>query len=83
MERPYKTSDLGLAAYLLTAGLELLGCVESGEHGRLFFIFKDNTERENLTEAWITGRDQVSAKLYFSKLRVCKRLLKEPVQREG
>lgn len=77
--KPYKTSDLGIAAYLLSQGMELLGTVESGEKGRLFFVFEDTDERDSKLEDWTSGKDQVSASHYFRCLRLCKKKLQEPV----
>lgn len=77
--KPYKTSDLGIAAYLLSQGMNLLGTIESGETGRLFFVFEDQDERDTFLEAWTSGRDTVSASHYFRCLRTCKKKLQEPV----
>lgn len=78
--KPYKTSDLGIAAYLLSQGLNLLGCIPSGETGRLFFVFEDSEDRDAHLEAWTSGKDQISASHYFRCLRVCKKRLQEPVE---
>lgn len=77
--KPFKTSDLGIAAYLLSQGMDLLGCIESGEAGRLFFIFEDSVNRDTFIEDWTSGKDEVSASHYFRCLRVCKKRLQEPV----
>lgn len=77
--KPFKTSDLGIAAYLLSQGMNLLGTIESGEAGRLFFIFEDADNRDTLLENWTSGKDQVSASHYFRCSRVCKKRLQEPV----
>lgn len=77
--KPYKTSDLGLAAYLATQGYALLGCVATGDSGRLLFVFEDQDTRDDLVEAYITGQGQVSAKLYSAKLTAMKKALKDPV----
>lgn len=77
--KPYKTSDLGIAAYLLAQGMNLLGCIESGEANRLFFVFEDQDVRDQYLEDWTSGKDQVSASHYFRCLRVCKKRLQEPV----
>lgn len=77
--KPLKTSDLGKAAFFLYRGLILLGCVDSGESGRLFFVFEDVPMRDALEEEWTSGKDMVSASGYFRSLRVCKKKLQEPV----
>lgn len=77
--KPYKTSDLGIAAYLLSQGMNLLGCIESGEANRLFFVFEDQDIRDQYLEDWTSGKDMVSASHYFRCLRVCKKRLQEPV----
>ena len=80
MEKPFKTSDLGKAAFYLLRGMTLLGCVESGEKGRLFFVFTDHPERDNFEEEWTSGHDQVSASAYFRAERQCKKKLQEPIE---
>lgn len=80
MEKPFKTSDLGKAAFFLNRGMNLLGCVASGEQGRMFFVFTDAPDRDELEEQWTTGKDTVSAKGYFHSLRLCKKRLNQPVE---
>jgi hypothetical protein len=53
---PFKTSDQGLAAYLLFRDVELVGCIPSGEAGRLFFVFQDTPHRDDLIEEWTTAQ---------------------------
>lgn len=77
--KPYKTSDLGLAAYLATQGYDLLGCVPANDTGRLLFVFEDKDTRDDLVEAYITGQGMVSAKLYSAKITAMKKALKDPV----
>jgi hypothetical protein len=76
----FKTVDLGLAAYLLYQNMTLLGCVDAGSGGRLFFVFTDDPARDVLTEQFMTGQDSVSASRYFRSLRRCKAALREPVK---
>ncbi len=79
MQEPFKTSDLGLAAYLSYMGMTVLGCVSSGEAGRLFFVFTDVDGSKQLVENWTSGHDEVSASRYMRALRQCKRRLQDPV----
>lgn len=82
MDKPFKTSDLGHAAYLVYKGVNLLGCTPSEEKGRLLFVFIDQPEREAYTEEWVTGTgDAKVAKQFNFKLRLCKKTLNDPVGR--
>ena len=79
MDKPYKTSDRGKAALMFVRGMTFLGCIQSGEAGRLFFVFTDSEDRDKYEEEWTSGKDLVSASTYMRAIRTLTRRLLEPV----
>lgn len=79
MDKPYKTSDRGKAALMFVRGMTFLGCIQSGEAGRLFFVFTDSEDRDKYEEEWTSGKDLVSANAYMRAIRTLTRRLLEPV----
>lgn len=86
LDKPFHTADLGLAAYLCTQGMTLIGTVNSDEtyqdrdgrqSTRKELILVDSEDRDQLVENWSRGKDEVSAKYYYSKLRMVKKVLFE------
>lgn len=76
--KPYKTSDLPLAAYLFSKGMTILGTVHSKTDGkRKYFVFVDHPQRDEWVEEFVSGNDQVSAGYYFKATREVRRYLYE------
>ena len=63
----YDTNDLGLAAYLKVAGVELKVMVRTGK--KITFSFKDNPERKGLVDDYFTGRGKVNPLAYKNTIK--------------
>lgn len=70
----YKTSDLYIAAYLLSMGLQLQG-IDRHNPRRSDFIFKDREDRPELVQAFVCGRAVGNLPDFIFYIRKAKRLL--------
>lgn len=67
----FRTPDLYFAAYLQTAGVEMLRTEREG--GRVFFIFDTTiSDLEGLKTAWINNTGKVPAQPYAFALKALK-----------
>lgn len=81
MEDTYKTTDLGMAAYLQISGVRLID-VEHPEpgSGRRFSIFVFDGEAARLCRRrWMTGDDTVSASKYAHAMRLLKNVVMDRI----
>ncbi len=76
--KPYRTEDLGLAAYLHVKGLQILKPIPTRDPRRLAFIFVDQKDREKLVDEYFSGEGQVPAQKYFYAIKDVRSLLSEP-----
>ena len=78
MDHHYKTSDQGLAAYLMERGYFCAGTVpEEGSSTRQFFVFVDVEDPKEVEEAYFRyKKEPMSARSYFEKVRSVRRLLR-------
>lgn len=74
MNGKYQTSDLYLAAYLLSLGLELLD-VDHRNPRRCNFVFADREDRPELVRAFMVGQATGNLPTFISHLKRAKRLL--------
>jgi hypothetical protein len=81
MSKYYKTSDLGLAAYLLYKGVKVLGTAETSNPRRHAILFEDQDDRESFEEEY-RNDGQVSAIAYSSCAHKIAKELKNPVRRD-
>lgn len=65
--KPYKTSDQGLAAFLLVKGLTYLKPIPTADSKRKEFVFIDNDERTELVEIFLTGQQATFSPREYSK----------------
>ena len=70
----YKTSDLYIAAWLLSKGLELRGINRSNKQ-RNDFIFQDRSDRPELVRQFTCGSATGNVGDFVYSMRKCKRLL--------
>ena len=70
----FKTSDLPLAAYLLSQGLSL-DRVDRSNPTRCQFLFPQAPSVEHALAAWQTGNASVNAIAYWSAIQRLKRLV--------
>lgn len=69
----YRTSDLYMAAYLQTAGVEMLRTDREG--ARVFFVFDVAVANiEELKTAWINNTGKVAAQPYSFNIKALKSL---------
>lgn len=69
----YRTSDLYMAAYLQTAGVEMLRTDREGP--RVFFVFDVQVANiEELKTAWINNTGKVAAQPYSFNIKALKSL---------
>lgn len=73
---PFKTSDLGLAAYLLYEGLEILKPIKTAIPGRFDIVFIDSDERAQLEKNFKSGDTQVDAREYAICIHQVGRLIR-------
>lgn len=67
-EKIFRTSDHGLAGYLVYLGFNCIGAVPTKDDKRLDFVFIDIDDAEKHTNDFLTHNDQVSASKYKKKL---------------
>jgi hypothetical protein len=73
-ERTFKTSDLYYAAFLKTAGFNLLELKNNGR--QKFFVFEDSSGLIRKTQTdYINGEAKVSAKDLIDNIRALKTLI--------
>jgi len=78
----YKTSDVGLAAFLCTQGFVFLGAVKYPDSERMNFCFIAKDTNDEVVNAYISGTTRVSPRHYYSKVQLIKRSLRTPVEAE-
>lgn len=74
MNGRYRSSDLYLAAYLLSVGLELLN-VDHRDRRRCKFVFADREDRPELVRAFMVGQATGNLPTFIYHLKRAKRLL--------
>lgn len=74
MNNQYPTSDLYVAAYLLSTGLKLLA-VDHSDSRRCIFVFLDRDDRPDLVRAFMCGQAQGNLPDFVYHLKRAKRLL--------
>jgi hypothetical protein len=74
MNGKYQTSDLYLAAYLLSMGLELLD-VDHRDQRRCKFVFADREDRAQFVHSFMVGRATANLPDFIYYLKRAKRLL--------
>lgn len=71
----YRTTDLYLAAYLKTAGVDMKRTDRSPENGRVFFVFDASVSNiEELKAAWFDSTGRVVANTYAYHVKNLKSL---------
>ena len=78
----YKTSDVGLAAFLCTQDFVFLGSVKYPETVRMDFCFLSEERRDDVINAYISGTTKVSPRQFYNKVQLVKRSLRSPVSAE-
>lgn len=78
-ENFYRTSDLGLAAYLVYQGMNLLGPVATDDPKRHALYFVDEPEREGFVREYTHNLSEVDAKEYSKCAHKVARALKNPL----
>lgn len=69
----YRTSDLYLAAYLLTAGVEMVRHDRDGT--RVYFVFDTSMSNiEELKQAWVNNTGKVAAQPFSFNIKGLKSL---------
>ena len=76
----YKTSDIGIAAYLLYSGLELLGPVPTKDPSRHSLYFLDSDNRPELVEEFLSNKGSVVPKRFAVCVHKIAKELRNPVQ---
>ncbi len=74
MTQTYRTSDIYIASYLLSKGLELQG-IDRRNSKRCDFIFVDREDRSNLVRAFMCGQAEGNLPDFLYHLKRAKRLL--------
>lgn len=70
----FRTADLYLAAYLMTAGVEMLRTDRDGS--RFYFVFDQSISNiEELKTAWINNTGKVAAQPYSYNIKSLKSLV--------
>ena len=65
--RPFKTSDQGLAAYLLVKGMTYLKPIPTTDTKRKEFVFVDSERRTELVETYLTNKEDTFSPQQYSK----------------
>lgn len=74
----YRTTDLYLAAYLKTAGVEMKR-TDRSESGRVYFVFDASVaDIEELKTAWFNNTGRVVANTYAYHIKNLKSLCHSP-----
>ncbi len=81
-EKFYRTSDLGLAAYLVYSGMTLLGPVATQDPKRHALFFVDTDERERFVIEYMNHATQVDARTYSKCAHKVARELRNPLVKE-
>lgn len=74
MMQPYRTSDLYIASYLLSKGLELQG-IDRRNAQRYDFIFIDREDRPRLVQTFLCGQAIGNLPDFIYYVKRAKRLL--------
>ena len=74
MKEIYRTSDIYIASYLLSKGLELQG-VDRRNSKRCDFIFVDREDRPNLVRTFMCGQAEGNLPDFLYHFKRAKRLL--------
>lgn len=67
-DETFETSDLGIAALLLTCGHEFQGFKSYSER-RVLFLFKKEKQTDQLAKDYVTGTANAPAKALFDNYR--------------
>lgn len=78
-EQFYRTSDLGLAAYLVYEKMTLLGPVATEDPKRHALYFLDAPDRERFVFDYLNNRTQVDARVYSQCAHKVARELRNPL----
>lgn len=81
-EKFYRTSDLGLAAYLLYQEMTLLGPVSTPDPKRHALFFVDTPEREGFVREYQNNESEVDARVYSQCAHRVARELRNPLVTE-
>lgn len=81
-EEFYRTSDLGLAAYLVYKGMTLLGPVATQDPKRHALFFVDTDERERFVFDYMNNATKVDARRYSQCAHKVARELRNPLVKE-
>ena len=69
----FRTSDLYFAAYLQTAGVEMLRTDKDIDHGKIFFIFDTSiANMDDLKQGWFNNTAKVPANPFAYNIRTLK-----------
>lgn len=79
----YKTTDLGIAAYLLYQGMTLLGPVETEDPKRHALFFVDSDSRDEYVQEYLSGGGSVSPKRYSSCAHKVAKELRNPLRKDA
>ena len=74
MTQTYRTSDIYIASYLLSKGLELQG-IDRRNSQRCDFIFIDREDRPDLVRAFMCGQAEGNLPDFLYHFKRAKRLL--------
>lgn len=74
MTQTYKTSDIYVASFLLSKGLQLEG-IDRRDKQRVYFIFIDREDRPNLVRSFICGQAEGNLADFLYHFKRAKRLL--------
>ncbi len=72
--KQFKNSDFYLSSFLLAKGLVLNG-IDNENPRRIFFVFEDVENRENLVEDFLFGRSTIETKKFVSAIKELKQLI--------
>ncbi len=67
----FATYDLGCAAALITAGFVLVS-LDKANPRKVQFIFRRETEIENIVDDYWADRLEVKARTFFDNIKACK-----------
>jgi len=70
----YKTSDLSLAAFLVSQGVELLQADKDPQDRKVFFIFEDSASLNDLVTKFLTRTASVDLSTYKDSERMLRKL---------
>ncbi len=74
MTRTYRTSDIYVASWLLSRGLQLQG-IDRCDKQRVYFIFIDRKDKRNLVRSFMCGQAEGNLPDFLYHFKRAKRLL--------